>query len=113
MPIGFTAKGYVYPPDTVGKKKEFEEAFLYEETPDQIRATAEIKRDMESNRPMDRLLCGDVGYGKTEGVAMRAAFKAVTEGKQVAVLVPTTIRSKNIFKLLQNGLAVTLFCLEC
>ena len=92
----FTAKGYVYPPDTVWQK-EFEEAFLYEETPDQIRATAEIKRDMESNRPMDRLLCGDVGYGKTE-VAMRAAFKAVTEGKQVAVLVPTTILAQQHFQ---------------
>ncbi len=92
----FTAKGYVYPPDTVWQK-EFEEAFIYEETPDQIRATEEIKRDMESSRPMDRLLCGDVGYGKTE-VAMRAAFKAVTEGKQVAVLVPTTILAQQHFQ---------------
>ena len=69
---------------------EFEAAFPYEETPDQRRATDEVKADMERPRPMDRLLCGDVGYGKTE-VAMRAAFKAVMEGKQVAVLVPTTI----------------------
>ena len=69
---------------------EFEDAFPYEETPDQRRATEEVKADMERPRPMDRLLCGDVGYGKTE-VAMRAAFKAVMEGKQVAVLVPTTI----------------------
>ncbi len=92
----FTAKGYVFPPDTIWQK-EFEEAFVYEETPDQIRATTEIKKDMESGRPMDRLLCGDVGYGKTE-VAMRAAFKAVTEGKQVAVLVPTTILAQQHFQ---------------
>jgi transcription-repair coupling factor (superfamily II helicase) len=70
--------------------REFESFFPYEETPDQIKATEEIKRDMESEQPMDRLLCGDVGYGKTE-VAMKAAFKAVYDGLQVAVLVPTTI----------------------
>jgi len=70
--------------------REFHEFFPYEETPDQIKAVEEISRDMESERPMERLLCGDVGYGKTE-VAMRAAFKAVYDGKQVAVLVPTTI----------------------
>ncbi|WP_447600600.1 transcription-repair coupling factor [Nitrospira sp. Nam80] len=69
---------------------EFEAAFEYEETPDQIKAIEEIKRDMESTRPMDRLVCGDVGYGKTE-VAMRAAFKAIEENRQVAVLVPTTL----------------------
>jgi transcription-repair coupling factor (superfamily II helicase) len=69
---------------------EFEAAFEYEETPDQIKAIEDIKRDMESTRPMDRLVCGDVGYGKTE-VAMRAAFKAVEENRQVAVLVPTTL----------------------
>ncbi len=92
----FTAKGYVFPPDTIWQK-EFEEAFVYEETPDQIRATEEIKKDMESATPMDRLLCGDVGYGKTE-VAMRAAFKAVIEGKQVAVLVPTTILAQQHFQ---------------
>src|SRR5471032_2534309 len=69
---------------------EFEEAFDYTETDDQLNAIADIKRDMESERPMDRLLCGDVGYGKTE-VAMRAAFKAVQDGKQVAVLAPTTV----------------------
>ena len=90
----FAAKGYVYPPDTVWQR-EFEEAFIYEETPDQIRATEEIKRDMESNRPMDRLLCGMLVM-KTE-VAMRA-FKAVTEGKQVAVLVPTTILAQQHFQ---------------
>ncbi|MCL6610445.1 MAG: transcription-repair coupling factor [Peptococcaceae bacterium] len=81
--------GHAFGPDTVWQK-EFEEAFPYEETPDQLRAAEEVKRDMERSRPMDRLLCGDVGYGKTE-VALRAAFKAVMDGKQVAVLVPTTI----------------------
>lgn len=71
-------------------QKDFEEAFPYEETPDQLKAIAEIKADMEKPQPMERLLCGDVGYGKTE-VALRAAFKAVVDGKQVAVLVPTTV----------------------
>jgi transcription-repair coupling factor (superfamily II helicase) len=82
-------KGYSYPTDTVWQK-EFEASFMYEDTPDQSRATAEVKEDMESYTPMDRLVCGDVGFGKTE-VAIRAAFKAVQSGKQVAVLVPTTI----------------------
>ncbi len=82
-------EGYAFTPDTVWQR-EFEEAFPYQETPDQLQAVTEIKRDMERPRPMDRLLCGDVGFGKTE-VAMRAAFKAVMDGKQVAVLVPTTI----------------------
>jgi transcription-repair coupling factor (superfamily II helicase) len=71
-------------------QKEMESSFLYEDTPDQRQATADVKRDMESRHPMDRLLCGDVGYGKTE-IAIRAAFKAVQDGKQVAVLAPTTI----------------------
>ena len=71
-------------------QREFEDAFDFNETDDQITAIADIKRDMESPQPMDRLLCGDVGYGKTE-VAMRAAFKAVQDGKQVAVLAPTTV----------------------
>src|SRR5262249_30103429 len=71
-------------------QQEFEEAFAYELTPDQKNAVVDIKRDMESPTPMDRLLCGDVGYGKTE-VAMRAAFKAVMDGKQVAFLAPTTV----------------------
>jgi transcription-repair coupling factor (superfamily II helicase) len=71
-------------------QKEFESRFPYKETPDQLKATLDTKEDMEAPRPMDRLICGDVGYGKTE-VAMRAAFKAVTDGKQVAILVPTTI----------------------
>jgi transcription-repair coupling factor (superfamily II helicase) len=92
----FMAKGYRYPPDTVWQK-EFEEAFIYEETADQLRVVDEIKKDMGAERPMDRLLCGDVGYGKTE-VAMRAAFKAVTDGKQVAILVPTTILAQQHFQ---------------
>ncbi len=82
-------KGHAYPPDTVWQQ-EFEEAFVYEETDDQLKCVEEIKMDMERIRPMERLLCGDVGYGKTE-VALRAAFKAVCDGKQVAFLVPTTV----------------------
>src|SRR5205085_3325539 len=69
---------------------ELEASFMYEDTPDQAKATEDVKRDMEKLSPMDRLVCGDVGFGKTE-VAIRAAFKAAIEGKQVAVLVPTTI----------------------
>jgi transcription-repair coupling factor (superfamily II helicase) len=82
-------KGYALPPDTPWQR-EFEAGFPYEETPDQLQAIADVKADMERDRPMDRLICGDVGYGKTE-VAMRAAFKTIIEGKQVAVLVPTTV----------------------
>jgi len=82
-------KGYQYNPDSY-MQLELESSFIYEDTPDQSKATADIKADMESERPMDRLVCGDVGFGKTE-VAIRAAFKAVDSGKQVAVLVPTTI----------------------
>ncbi len=82
-------KGFAYTPDGY-MQHELEASFLYEDTPDQAKATADIKRDMESPMPMDRLVCGDVGFGKTE-VAMRAAFKAATDGKQVAVLVPTTV----------------------
>lgn len=78
-------------------QKEFEASFPYRETPDQVRATAEVKRDMESSRPMDRLLCGDVGYGKTE-VAMRAAFKAVMDNKQVVYLAPTTILVEQLYQ---------------
>jgi transcription-repair coupling factor (superfamily II helicase) len=81
--------GHAFPPDTQWQR-EFEDAFEYNETDDQLEATAEIKKDMESAVPMDRLLCGDVGYGKTE-VAMRAAFKAVQDNRQVAVLAPTTV----------------------
>ncbi|MCD2258508.1 transcription-repair coupling factor [Psychroserpens luteolus] len=82
-------KGHQYKPDSY-LQHELEASFIYEDTPDQITSTADIKADMESDRPMDRLVCGDVGFGKTE-VAIRAAFKAVDNGKQVAVLVPTTI----------------------
>lgn len=82
-------KGHAFAADSPWQQ-EFEESFLYEETPSQLRAAEEIKADMESSKPMDRLLCGDVGYGKTE-VALRAAFKAVMDGKQVAFLAPTTI----------------------
>ena len=90
------ALGHAFPPDNEFQR-EFEDAFDYNETDDQISAINDIKRDMESTMPMDRLLCGDVGYGKTE-VAMRAAFKAVQEGKQVAVLTPTTILSFQHFE---------------
>ena len=83
------SKGYAYSHDSY-MQNELEASFLYEDTPDQSKATAEVKADMESPKPMDRLVCGDVGFGKTE-VAIRAAFKAVDNGKQVAVLVPTTV----------------------
>ena len=82
-------KGFAYSPDSY-LQHELEASFLYEDTPDQSKATADVKKDMESKRPMDRLVCGDVGFGKTE-VAIRAAFKAACDGKQVAVLVPTTV----------------------
>ncbi|AVT41762.1 transcription-repair coupling factor [Plantactinospora sp. BB1] len=83
------SKGYAFAPDTPWQR-ELEDAFPYTETPDQLAAIEEVKRDMEQSTPMDRLICGDVGYGKTE-IAVRAAFKAVQDGKQVAVLVPTTL----------------------
>ncbi len=95
--------GHAFKPDTHWQK-ELEASFIYEETPDQLRATEEIKRDMESDRPMDRLVCGDVGYGKTE-VAIRAAFKAVMDGKQVAVLVPTTVLAQQHFYTFRERLA--------
>ena len=82
-------KGFAYSPDGY-MQHELEASFLYEDTPDQAKATADVKHDLESPMPMDRLVCGDVGFGKTE-VAMRAAFKVATDGKQVAVLVPTTV----------------------
>lgn len=82
-------KGFKYDPDSY-LQAELESSFIYEDTPDQFKATQDVKADMESERPMDRLVCGDVGFGKTE-VAIRAAFKAVDNGKQVAILVPTTI----------------------
>ena len=88
--------GIAFSPDTIWQQ-EFEEAFEYEETPDQLQAVAEVKQDMETPRPMDRLICGDVGYGKTE-VALRAAFKAIMDHKQVAVLVPTTILAEQHYQ---------------
>jgi len=97
------APGFAFPADTPWQR-ELESAFLYEDTPDQRRATDEVKRDMERPRPMDRLLVGDVGYGKTE-VAVRAAFKAVQAGKQVAVLVPTTILAEQHGRTFRERLA--------
>ena len=94
------SKGYAYSPDG-DMQREFETAFPYEETDDQIRSIYEIKKDMERERSMDRLLCGDVGYGKTE-VAIRAAFKAIMDGKQVAMLVPTTILAQQHFETIRE-----------
>ena len=94
--------GYAFAPDSY-LQWELEASFIYEDTPDQGKATAAIKTDMESERPMDRLVCGDVGFGKTE-VAIRAAFKAVDNSKQVAVLVPTTILAFQHFKTFSNRL---------
>lgn len=99
----FSGKGHAFSPDTVWQK-EFEDAFPYEETEGQKESSEDIKRDMESPRVMDRLLMGDVGYGKTE-VAMRAAFKAVMDGKQVAVLVPTTLLARQHLKTFQERFA--------
>lgn len=96
-------QGYTFKPDTTWQK-ELEDSFPYVETDDQKRALAEIKRDMESPRPMDRLLCGDVGYGKTE-IALRAAFKAVMDGKQVAILVPTTVLAQQHYETFLQRLA--------
>ncbi|MBI3539335.1 MAG: transcription-repair coupling factor [Candidatus Eisenbacteria bacterium] len=95
--------GHAFKPDTVWQH-ELEAAFPYEETPDQLTAIDEVKRDMEADRPMDRLICGDVGYGKTE-VAVRAAFKAVQDMKQVAVLVPTTILAQQHYLTFKERLA--------
>mgnify|MGYP000045128846 CR=1 FL=1 len=89
-------KGFAFGPDD-GYQKEFEDAFPYSETEDQLRSTSEIKKDMEKEKPMDRLLVGDVGFGKTE-VALRAAFKAIRESKQVAILVPTTILAQQHYE---------------
>lgn len=94
------AKGYAFSPDG-DLQREFESSFPYQPTEDQIRSVQEIKRDMERERPMDRLLCGDVGYGKTE-VAIRAAFKAIMDGKQVAFLVPTTILAQQHFETIKE-----------
>jgi len=96
-------KGFAFSPDTY-LQKELESSFLYEDTPDQLKATNDIKQDMESARPMDRLVCGDVGFGKTE-VAIRAAFKAAVDGKQVAVLVPTTLLAYQHYNTFKERLA--------
>lgn len=96
-------KGYAFSPDTHWQK-ELEASFMYEDTPDQYRATEEVKADMEIENPMDRLVCGDVGFGKTE-VAVRAAFKAVMDGKQVAVLVPTTILAAQHYNTFRDRLS--------
>ena len=101
------APGFAYPPDDY-MQIELESSFLYEDTPDQATATEHVKRDMEQAHPMDRLVCGDVGFGKTE-VAIRAAFKAVNSGRQVAVLVPTTIlalQHQRTFKERLNGFPI-------
>jgi len=95
-------KGFQYNPDSF-MQLELESSFMYEDTPDQLTATQDIKADMESEQPMDRLICGDVGFGKTE-VAIRAAFKAVDNGKQVAILVPTTILAFQHFKTFSERL---------
>ena len=95
-------KGFAYSPDSF-MQNELEASFIYEDTPDQLKVTNDVKADMESNRPMDRLVCGDVGFGKTE-VAMRAAFKAVTDNKQVAVLVPTTVLAYQHFQTFSERL---------
>lgn len=95
-------QGFPYSPDSF-MQHELETSFIYEDTPDQMKATADVKEDMESSRPMDRLICGDVGFGKTE-VAIRAAFKAVSDNKQVAVLVPTTVLAFQHFQTFSERL---------
>src|SRR5947209_20022831 len=98
-----TTPGFTFSPDS-NFQREFEDAFEFEETADQITAIGDIKRDMERGQPMDRLLCGDVGYGKTE-VAMRAAFKTVMDNKQVALLAPTTVLTFQHFETFKNRFA--------
>lgn len=95
-------KGFQFSPDTY-LQHELEASFIYEDTPDQMKATADVKADMEKDKPMDRLVCGDVGFGKTE-VAIRAAFKAATDGKQVAVLVPTTVLAYQHYQTFKSRL---------
>lgn len=97
------SQGFSFNPDTVWQK-ELEASFFYEDTPDQSKVTDEVKGDMESSNPMDRLVCGDVGFGKTE-IAVRSAFKAVSDGKQVALLVPTTILAEQHFNTFRDRLA--------
>ncbi len=98
-----SAPGHAFPPETPWQR-EMESAFLYEETPDQLAAWEDVRSDMEEPRPMDRLVCGDVGFGKTE-IAMRAAFKAVQDGKQVAVLAPTTVLAEQHLHTFRERLA--------
>src|SRR3982075_3573070 len=98
-----TLSGFAFPPDSKWQQ-EFEASFLYTETPDQLRAIEETKRDMETEEPMDRLICGDVGFGKTE-VAIRAAFKAVMSGKQVAMLVPTTVLAQQHYNTFRQRMS--------
>ena len=103
------SKGFQFAPDSY-LQTELEASFLYEDTPDQLKATNDVKRDMESESPMDRLICGDVGFGKTE-IAIRAAFKAATDSKQVAVLVPTTVLALQHYQTFSsrlNGFPVTI-----
>ena len=98
-----TRKGFAFPPDSKWMR-EFEASFLYTETPDQLTAIADAKADMESEQPMDRLICGNVGFGKTE-VAIRAAFKAVCAGKQVALLVPTTVLAEQHYRTFRERMS--------
>lgn len=96
------AKGFAFTPDTY-LQHELEASFIYEDTPDQVKSTLDVKKDMEADHPMDRLICGDVGFGKTE-IAIRAAFKAVADSKQVAILVPTTVLAVQHFKTFSDRL---------
>jgi len=96
------SKGFAFSPDTY-LQHELEASFIYEDTPDQVKSTLDVKRDMEAENPMDRLICGDVGFGKTE-IAVRAAFKAVADSKQVAILVPTTVLAVQHFKTFSERL---------
>ncbi len=105
-----TSKGHPFSADTQWQR-EFEESFPYTETPDQLKALVDVKHDMESDRPMDRLVCGDVGFGKTE-VALRAAFKAIQDGKQVAVLVPTTVLAQQHYETFSRRMAAFPFKIE-
>ena len=98
-----TSIGHAFAQDTPWQR-ELEEAFPYQETPDQLKAIAEVKEDMEGESPMDRLVCGDVGFGKTE-VAIRAVFKAVQDGKQAAVLVPTTLLASQHYQTFSERFA--------
>src|SRR6185312_6148915 len=103
--------GIAYPPDSEWQS-EFEASFPYQETPDQLSSMTEIRTDMQRARPMDRLVCGDVGYGKTE-LAVRAAFKTIDNGRQVAVLVPTTVLAEQHYRTFSQRLAEYPFVVEC